>query len=290
MNKTKKLLTLLLASSLVTTACSTGSNQDTSKNQSATQTTSATPTNEEVLKKFYENFSSMKSLDVKTEFTASKIENGAAAETMKISGEESIVKNPLAKKTTYTLDVESQKLKLATYIKDSVIYLNVPDLIGPIWVKTTDQEMISQFTATTSLAYNEEYINLFKEKSDKVTISEKDNKYEITYQGTGDEVKSIIDKLTNSINQANQDPEVANFTVKNAKVTFLVNKESLQAESLNIDITTLDPSGETPNQEVNIKSTINFSNINQVAEIQLADGADKAINAEALAQLEALGN
>lgn len=290
MNKTKKLLTLLLASSLVITACSTGSNQDTSKNQSATQTTSATPTNEEVLKKFYENFSSMKSLDVKTEFTASKIENGAATETMKISGEESVVKNPLAKKTTYTLDVESQKLKLATYIKDSVIYLNVPDLIGPIWVKTTDQEMISQFTATTSLAYNEEYINLFKEKSDKVTISEKDNKYEITYQGTGDEVKSIIDKLTNSINQANQDPEVANFTVKNAKVTFLVNKESLQAESLNIDITTLDPSGETPNQEVNIKSTINFSNINQVAEIQLADGADKAINAEALAQLEALGN
>lgn len=292
MNKTTKLLSLLLASGLILTACSTGNTQENSatQNQNTNPTSNINLSKEDILKKFYENYLSMKSLDVKTEFTASKIDNGTSTETMQLSGQESITKEPLAKKTTYNLNVESQKIQLSTYLKDSIIYLNVPDYLGPLWVKTQNQELISQFTSVTALAYNEEYINVFKNSSDKITVNEKDGKYEITYQGNGDEVKNIINKLTNSINQANKDGEVSDFNIKDAKITFTVSKQTLLAEKLVADIITINPTGETPNQEVAIKSTMDFSNINQVPEIQLADGADKAINAEALAQLEKLGN
>lgn len=292
MNKTTKLLSLLLASGLILTACSTGNTQENSatQNQNTNPTSNINLSKEDILKKFYENYLSMKSLDVKTEFTASKIDNGTSTETMQLSGQESITKEPLAKKTTYNLNVESQKIQLSTYLKDSIIYLNVPDYLGPLWVKTQNQELISQFTSVTALAYNEEYINIFKNSSDKITVNEKDGKYEITYQGNGDEVKNIINKLTNSINQANKDGEVSDFNIKDAKITFTVSKQTLLAEKLVADIITINPTGETPNQEVAIKSTMDFSNINQVPEIQLADGADKAINAEALAQLEKLGN
>lgn len=275
MNKLKKLIGLTLASSLVLTACSTGSTSGISRNEQ-----------EEIVKKFYTNFSGATGFKAKTETKVTVADNPSASSNMTLKIESPTLKgtSDVEIKGHVEISAESGGTALNDEInfvqKDNISYLNVPSMTSGTWVKTSDSEIKTNFTDLKGMSELFEVAELFKENSNKISVEEVNGKYKISYKEIDDPARVIL--IKNFDTNAQELSFFEEYEMKlDGNITFIVNKETLQPESLEITTASKDNT-----KEFSLKSNSTFSDINKISEITLPEGAKYAIDGDKLETME----
>lgn len=264
MKKSKKLLALLLASSLVVTACSTGNNT-TNNQQNQTNVNQSLP-KEDLLKKIVETNQTYKSVDLKFEtiITPSTPQDGINS--MKLLLDGTSILEPLSMKIDLNMAAnDKQMVKTKAFLKDNTIYMQMPG--GEAWFKTKNKELFEEIKASSNLSASDVYIKIFN-SADKVTVSEKDGKYEITYTGDGTELQSIAEEYAKTLRL----PKEENIKYKQANVKYMVDKTTLFAEKVEADLILTS----TSLGDLSVKSNVTLSNHNKVTEITLPEEVKNA--------------
>lgn len=231
--------------------------------------------NEDVVKKFYENTKNMKSADIVADTTT---EMSVLNQKMTINSvmDGSVILDPVAMKMTLKTKMENQSVNMQLYFKDNVMYMEDPTSAGK-WVKTTDDSIVSSIKKQQEGLTSDAMLELFKEVSKDTTVAEKDGKYVLTYKGDGSGYTDILKKSLEATvtDNAMLTQLTQNMTFKSVEVIYVVDKNTL----LPIETTTnyemeVSIQGQSVNMKVNGKTT--FSNINKVSEITLPDEVKNA--------------
>lgn len=273
MKKNKKqFLSLLLATTLITTACSTGSNQGLSNKKK-----------EEILNNFYTNFSSLKSYKTITEtsITEPKDSSNKNKTVFKLESPTILGINDIEIKGHITVPAESTGDEpfiddVHIFTQGDTIYLNVPSMTSGQWMKTTDSTIKENFVWTKNTSEFFELIDLFKEPSDKISIEEVDGKYKLTYKEIDEKAQYLLG--TNFDSSSKKLSFFEDYETKfDGSVTFTINKDTLQVESLEMSATSKDDS-----DPLSITSKSTFSDINNISEIKLSEAAKNAITPDTI--------
>lgn len=260
MNKFKKLLSLTMVSSLILTACSLGSNQGISAKEK-----------KEIVKKFYDNFSTAKSFKAKTDTTllldshtlVYKIEAPFVEGSKEVEFKQQISVPPMD-------GDEKVDIRLHIVTNKGTTYMSSPDLTSGEWIKTSDPELVKVYSELKDFTELFELKDLFKEDSSKISVEEINGKYKLTYKEIDENAQYIIAKNFDS-----QSKKLSFFeeyeTKFDGSFTFTVNKETLQVESLEFSATSKDPA-----KKLVIKSNSTFTDVNKTSEVTLPDEAKNA--------------
>lgn len=268
MTKKRKLLTTMLAASLLLTACSTIT---TNKQNSATQNSSQELSKEDLIKKVFEANQSYKSVDLKSETLISPSIKDKV-QSMKLNLNASSILEPLSMKIVLSIFADSTQLaETNILLKDNTVYIQNPE-DKSVWAKTTNQQMLDEIKQTSNLSASDAYINIFTSSPEKLNVNQKDGKYEITYTGDGAELQKIAEDMGKTLNLPE---EQRKLKYKQATVKYTVNKKTYFAEKVEADLIL---ASESLGYDLSVKSNVALSNHNQVAEITLPEEAKSAIS------------
>lgn len=274
----KKLLTSLVATSLLLTACS--KTEATPSKQVETTTTVKELSKEEIVKKFYDNFSNAQSFNAENNTIFSdheltmilKLKSPTIIGTQDISMQGYVNIPPIDGSEKMDGDISFIK-------KDDTTYINIPSLTQAGWIKTKNSEMTASLTPFKGISEYFELKELFKDTSDNIKVSEENGKYKISYDKIDEKVYKIIaDKLVALKVIDKSDATIpTNFSNSQGQVIFTVSKENFNVENLDFSLSLKEGS-----ENITIKSSSKITDINQVSQITLPEGAQYAINAESL--------
>lgn len=265
-------LSFLLVATLITTACSTTSNQGLSDKEK-----------QEILNKFYTNFSALKSFKTITETTITEPKDTTNKNNtiLKLESPTVIGSNDVEIKGHITIPTENTEDapfidNIHIFTKGDTIYLNVPSMTSGQWMKTTDSAIKENFEWIKNTSEFFELKDLFKEPSDKISIEEIEESYKLTYKEIDEEAQYLLGKNFDSSSK-----KLGFFEDYEKKfdgsVTFTVNKDTLQIESFMMSATSKDDSN-----PLSITSRSTFSDINNISEIKLSEAAKKAVTPDVI--------
>ncbi|MDO4814941.1 MAG: hypothetical protein Q3988_07565 [Gemella sp.] len=274
----KKLLTSLVAASLLLTACS--KTEATPSKQVETTTTVKELSKEEIVKKFYDNFSNAQSFNAENNTVFSdheltmilKLKSPTIIGTQDISMQGYVNIPPIDGSEKMDGDISFIK-------KDDTTYINIPSLTQAGWIKTKNAEMTSSLAPFKGISEYFELKELFKDTNDNIKVSEENGKYKISYDKIDEKVYKIIaDKLVALKVIDKSDATIpTNFSNSQGQVIFTVSKENFNVENLDFSLSLKEGS-----EHITIKSSSKITDINQVSQITLPEGAQYAIDAESL--------
>ncbi|MBF0709955.1 MULTISPECIES: DUF6612 family protein [unclassified Gemella] len=284
MKKSYKLLSSLLVPALLFSAFSI--NIDLSTKQIQIKKAYAQDlSKEEIVKKFYTTFSEVKSFNAKsdTSYTLDEgnMELSISSPTIANSQDISISGHINAPATDGFPKINDD---VNLIYKDNTVYFNIPSMTANAWMKTTNAEAVQLVAPFKGIGEFFEVKELFKNYNDKISVNEKDGKYEISYSKIDEKVWRIIEDKLLKLNLISLDNVLSSADIEASNstghVTFTVSKENFNVESLDLSLSVTEDS-----KTYTIKSTSKISDINQVSEITLPLATKFALDANMLEKL-----
>lgn len=275
--KFNKILAITLTSGLILTGCSQISKISTTTEEVAGKFVKNK--DEDIIKKFYTNFSEAKSYRAKTDFSFADDKQNLVIKTDYpfIQGSTDIDLQVLTSITNLeTKEKEEESFHIIK--KDNTTYAISSEHTSNTWIKTTNpessKELIDVYTGLKEQANLLGLKELFKDANFKISVTEIDGKYNITYKEFDEkaqfELAKIFDKNTKKL-AFNEEYEIK----LDGSITFVVNKETFDIESFSASATSKNPS-----KPLNLKVTSTFTDVNKISEVKLPQEAKNAIAEE----------
>ena len=217
----------------------------------------------EVIEKFIAASESMKSGDILVNM---KMTQNGNKNTMNMTTNASLILDPLVMKLE--MEVPLQNLKMTSFIKDNIIYIQNP--ADNQWYKQTlSDEIANQFKSYMN--NSNEFYNAMRNNLDKIDIDEKDGSYIISISKDSEFLKEAMKKqLANTNTAAGQignDVKIENIAVK-----YIVDKNTYLPSS---SIVSFD--FEMQGMKMSMEMDAKMSNINNVTDIVIPE---EALNAK----------
>jgi len=177
----------------------------------------------------------------------------------------SIIQEPLAMKME--IGIPSQNVKMKTFIKDNIMYIQNP--VDNQWfTQPITDELANQFKGYMNSS-NEVY-NAMKDNLDKIDIDEKDGNYIITISKNSDFLQEAMKKQLENTNTAGS--QIGdNVKIENIAVKYVIDKNTYLASSSLISF-----DFEMQGMKISMEMDTKTSNINNVTDIDIPEEAKNA--------------
>ena len=216
----------------------------------------------EVIEKFIAASESMKSGDMLINVKMAQNLDGNKTN-MDMTIDASIIQEPLAMKME--IGIPSQNVKMKTFIKDNIMYIQNP--VDNQWfTQPITDELANQFKGYMNSS-NEVY-NAMKDNLDKIDIDEKDGNYIITISKNSDFLQEAMKKQLANTNTAQVGNDVK---IENIAVKYVIDKNTYLASSSLISF-----DFEMQGMKISMEMDTKTSNINNVSDIVVPEEAKNA--------------
>ena len=211
----------------------------------------------EVIEKFIAASESMKSGDILVNM---KMTQNGNKNTMNMTTNASLILDPLVMKLE--MEVPLQNLKMTSFIKDNIIYIQNP--ADNQWYKQTlSDEIANQFKSYMN--NSNEFYNAMRNNLDKIDIDEKDGSYIISISKDSDFLEEAMkSQLANSnatVGQIGNDVKIENIVVK-----YIVDKKTYLTSSSTVSF-----DFEMQGMKISMEMDAEMSNINNVTAIDIPE-------------------
>ena len=211
----------------------------------------------EVIEKFIAASESMKSGDILVNM---KMTQNGNKNTMNMTTNASLILDPLVMKLE--MEVPLQNLKMTSFIKDNIIYIQNP--ADNQWYKQTlSDEIANQFKSYMN--NSNEFYNAMRNNLDKIDIDEKDGSYIISISKDSDFLEEAMkSQLANSnatVGQIGNDVKIENIVVK-----YIVDKNTYLTSSSTVSF-----DFEMQGMKISMEMDAEMSNINNVTAIDIPE-------------------
>ena len=211
----------------------------------------------EVIAKFIAASESMKSGDILVNM---KMTQNGNKNTMNMTTNASLILDPLVMKLE--MEVPLQNLKMTSFIKDNIIYIQNP--ADNQWYKQTlSDEIANQFKSYMN--NSNEFYNAMRNNLDKIDIDEKDGSYIISISKDSDFLEEAMkSQLANSnatVGQIGNDVKIENIVVK-----YIVDKNTYLTSSSTVSF-----DFEMQGMKISMEMDAEMSNINNVTAIDIPE-------------------
>lgn len=211
----------------------------------------------EVIEKFIAASESMKSGDILVNM---KMTQNGNKNTMNMTTNASLILDPLVMKLE--MEVPLQNLKMTSFIKDNIIYIQNP--ADNQWYKQTlSDEIANQFKSYMN--NSNEFYNAMRNNLDKIDIDEKDGSYIISISKDSDFLEEAMkSQLANSnatVGQIGNDVKIENIVVK-----YIVDKNTYLTSSSTVSF-----DFEMQGMKISMEMDAKMSNINNVTAIDIPE-------------------
>ncbi|MHB9300596.1 DUF6612 family protein [Fusobacterium polymorphum] len=218
----------------------------------------------EVIEKFIAASESMKSGDMLINVKMAQNLDGNKTN-MDMTIDASIIQEPLAMKME--IGIPSQNVKMKTFIKDNIMYVQNP--VDNQWfTQPITDELANQFKGYMNSS-NEVY-NAMKDNLDKIDIDEKDGNYIITISKNSDFLQEAMKKQLENTNTAGS--QIGdNVKIENIAVKYVIDKNTYLASSSLISF-----DFEMQGMKISMEMDTKTSNINNVSDIDIPEEVKNA--------------
>ena len=211
----------------------------------------------EVIEKFIAASESMKSGDILVNM---KMTQNGNKNTMNMTTNASLILDPLVMKLE--MEVPLQNLKMTSFIKDNIIYIQNP--ADNQWYKQTlSDEIANQFKSYMN--NSNEFYNAMRNNLDKIDIDEKDGSYIISISKDSEFLKDALKKQLANSNaaggQIGNDVKIENLVVK-----YIVDKNTYLTSSSTVSF-----DFEMQGMKISMEMDAEMSNINNVTAIDIPE-------------------
>ena len=211
----------------------------------------------EVIEKFIAASESMKSGDILVNM---KMTQNGNKNTMNMTTNASLILDPLVMKLE--MEVPLQNLKMTTFIKDNIMYIQNP--ADNQWYKQTlSDEIANQFKSYMN--NSNEFYNAMRNNLDKIDIDEKDGSYIISISKDSDfleeAMKSQLANSNTTVGQIGNDVKIENIVVK-----YIVDKNTYLTSSSTVSF-----DFEMQGMKISMEMDAEMSNINNVTAIDIPE-------------------
>ena len=211
----------------------------------------------EVIEKFIAASESMKSGDILVNM---KMTQNGNKNTMNMTTNASLILDPLVMKLE--MEVPLQNLKMTSFIKDNIIYIQNP--ADNQWYKQTlSDEIANQFKSYMN--NSNEFYNAMRNNLDKIDIDEKDGSYIISISKDSDfleeAMKSQLANSNTTVGQIGNDVKIENIVVK-----YIVDKNTYLTSSSTVSF-----DFEMQGMKISMEMDAEMSNINNVTAIDIPE-------------------
>ena len=211
----------------------------------------------EVIEKFIAASESMKSGDILVNM---KMTQNGNKNTMNMTTNASLILDPLVMKLE--MEVPLQNLKMTSFIKDNIIYIQNP--ADNQWYKQTlSDEIANQFKSYMN--NSNEFYNAMRNNLDKIDIDEKDGSYIISISKDSDfleeAMKSQLANSNTTVGQIGNDVKIENIVVK-----YIVDKNTYLESSSTVSF-----DFEMQGMKMSMEMDAKMSNINNVTAIDIPE-------------------
>ena len=218
----------------------------------------------EVIEKFIAASESTKSGDMLVNMKMTQNQNGKK-NTMNMTSNVSLILEPLAMKME--MEVPAQNIKMNSFIKDNVMYIQNP--VDNQWFKQSlTDEIASQFKGymtNSAVIYDAMRNNI-----DKIDIDEKDGNYIITISKNSDFLQEAMKKQLENTNTAGS--QIGdNVKIENIAVKYVIDKNTYLASSSLISF-----DFEMQGTKISMEMDTKTSNINNVSDIEIPEEVKNA--------------
>ena len=216
----------------------------------------------EVIEKFIAASESMKSGDILVNM---KMTQNGNKNTMNMTTNASLILDPLVMKLE--MEVPLQNLKMTSFIKDNIMYIQNP--VDNQWfTQPITDELANQFKGYMNSS-NEVY-NAMKDNLDKIDIDEKDGNYIITISKNSDFLQEAMKKQLENTNTAGS--QIGdNVKIENIAVKYVIDKNTYLASSSLISF-----DFEMQGMKISMEMDTKTSNINNVTDIDIPEEVKNA--------------
>ena len=219
----------------------------------------------EVIEKFIAASESMKSGDMLINLKMTQNQNGNK-NTMNMTTNASLILEPLAMKME--MEVPAQNIKMNSFIKDNVMYIQNP--ADNQWYKQAlTDEIAGQFKGY--MTNSDATYDAMRNNIDKVDIDEKDGNYIISISKDSEFLKEAMKKQLANSNAAGG--QIGNdVKIENIAVKYIVDKNTYLASSSTVSF-----DFEMQGMKISMEMDAKMSNINNVTDIVVPE---EALNAK----------
>jgi len=228
----------------------------------------ATPTADELLEKSVEASQSMKSFamqaDIKQNIVVEGTENAEQNIDMVLDSE--VTLEPTEMMQNMTMESPEGKVEMKQYITENGIYM----LMDGQWMKIpkeSEQEIRSSLDTTASGP--KQQIEQFKSIAKDMKVTDEGDKYVLTAEVSGDNLKELATSL---MNQAGGDPQTAammeQMNIKSINIEYGLQKDTFLPTATNLDmVMEMEAEGQKVTLDMKMKST--YSKHNEVSKIEV---------------------
>lgn len=254
------------------TAANTTKTENSATNQAENKET--VPTLEELIKTASEANSELKSYAMDISMAQNIVmEQGEQKQEQKISttmkGE--YIHDPLQMHIATTMDVAGQKQDIEQYVSKDGMYM----LVGGTWNHTKDASIDELVKSTNETANVGDQLDQFKTISDQTTIAVEGDKYVISADVSGDQIKTLAKELMaknagDNAAQMNQMLDMMNIT--DMKLTTTIQKDTLFPVSSKVKlIMSMEQDGQKMSMDMDVNAS--FDKHNAISEITIPQEA-----------------
>lgn len=227
---------------------------------------------EQIVNKSVESSKNIKSTDF-VATNSSEILVGEQTQTVENTVSGSLIIDPLTIKATTDVKAQGQSQKLELYIKDGTAYAKSTGQNE--WVKSSSNSITAQFENLKKIANSEQILEFYKKIAKDFKKTEENGNYILTYTGNGDQFKELMVAIANA--SSGNEVTASAFTgvdFKNVTIKLVVTKDYTPVTNeVNMELATKNTPTPTT---MKIKQNIQYSNVNNVKEINLPNEVKNA--------------
>ena len=258
MTKSIKKILLILATVILTVvlaACGSNNSGGSNGESSAPKT----PTSKEIIEKYTEVAKNIKSSKFNGDVTMTNIIDGKESKvTMKIDGTSTV--DPLDMLVTYNISNGTKSQKVIAYLKNGEsLYMSKDNVV---WEKLElNSQTKKQIDSIKQVNGNQKALDFYKDNADSFKVEEQGDNYVLTYTGTDQKFKELLEKLSSS---SGTSVNYGDVDFKNMFVKVTVKKSNYEPVYTELSTELVNKNNSSASAKIEIKQAVSEINTAKV--------------------------